>query len=329
MKRRAVIAYLVSAAAAPLLWPLAAPAQQPIPTVGYLHSRSAQTSLYQAEAFRNGLRDLGYVDGKNVGVVVRWGDGQFDQLPVIARDMVKQPLAVIAAVGGEPDVMAARAANPAIPLVFGMSSDPIKLGLAQSFNRPGGNVTGVNILTSSLEPKRLGLLHELLPQVKSIGALVNTSFPPSAKEASDLKQAATMAGLQLRIFPIREVPEVDAAFDAVARDGIGAMAVAGSPFFDTHRRKLIELAARYRVPTIYHFREYPADGGLMSYGIDIREVHRQVGRYVGRILKGEKPGDLPIMQPTKFEFVINMKTAMALGLTIPSGPLSIADEVIE
>jgi putative ABC transport system substrate-binding protein len=210
-----------------------------------------------------------------------------------------------------------------------MSGDPVKLGLAASFNRPGRNATGMSILTATLEPKRLGLLHEMVPQATTIAALVNSSFSPVESQVKDLEQAAPQAGVKLRVFRIGMDREIEAAFETIAKERIGALTVTGSPYFDTQRAKIIALAARDAVPAIFHFREYAVSGGLMSYGIDIREVHRQVGLYTGQILKGAKPGDLPIMLPTKFEFVINLKTAKALGLTVPSGLLSIADEVIE
>jgi putative ABC transport system substrate-binding protein len=225
--------------------------------------------------------------------------------------------------------MAAKAATSTIPTVFAMSGDPIELGLAASFNRPGGNVTGVSVLTTSLEPKRLGLLHELVPKATTVAAFVNLGFPGVEGQVQDLQKAAIQAGLTLHIIRIRTEQDIEAAFDTIVRERIDALTVAGSPFFDTRREKIAELAARTRVPAIYHFREYAVSGGLISYSTDIREAHRQVGRYAAQILKGTKPGDLPIVLPSKFELVINLKTAKALGLEIPPTLLARADEVIE
>ncbi len=326
MNRRSFIA-LTGAAVA---WPHIARAQQAVaPVIGYLHSRSAGTSAELVESFKQGLRENGFIDGQNVRVVYRWGEGRFDHLPALARELAQTPVSVMAAAGGEQTVLAARAASPTIPVVFGMSGDPVRLGLAESFNRPGRNTTGVNILTASLEPKRLGLLHEMVPQAKMVGAFVDATFAAFDGQLRDLTQAAAQAGVGLRAFAISNEREIDAAFEAIAAENIKALAVAGSPFFDSHREKLIGLTARRSVPAIYHFREYAAAGGLMSYGIDIRDVHRQIGLYVGQILKGARAGDLPIVLPSKFAFVINLKTAKALGLTIPSGLLAAADEVIE
>ena len=327
MNRRTFIA-LTGAVAAPAAWPRSVHAQQAaLPVVGYLQSRSAGTSL--VESFKKGLREHGLVDGQNVRLEFRWADGRFDRLPALARELVQIPAAVIVAAGGEQPLRAVRAVSPTVPAVFGMSSDPVRLGVAESFNRPGRNTTGVNILTASLEPKRLGLLHEMVPQVRTVAAFVDATFATFESQSRDLTQAAAQAGVGLRAFAISNEREIDAAFATMAAENIKALAVAGSPFFDTHRETLIGLAARHSVPAIYHFREYAMAGGLMSYGIDIQDVHRQLGSYAGQILKGARAGDLPIMLPSKFAFVINLKTAKALGLTIPSGLLAAADEVIE
>jgi putative ABC transport system substrate-binding protein len=330
MKRREFIALIGGAAAAPLVFPHSANAQQPaIPVVGYLHSRSAADATHLMAAFREGLRDSGFIDGQNVRIEFRWGDGHFDRMPALARELAAIPVAVLAATGGEPVVMSAKAAVSTIPLVFAMSGDPIKLGLATSFNRPGRNATGVNILTTALEPKRLGLLHELAPLATTLAAFVHANLPQVEDQVKDLQQAAAQTGVKLHLFRIATERDIDTAFETLARERIPALAVAGSPFFDTHRTKIVALAARHSVPASYHFREYVVSGGLMSYGIDISDAHRQVGRYAGQILKGAKPGDMPIMLPSKFEFVINLKTAKALNLTIPPTLLARADEVIE
>ncbi len=312
-------------------WSATAKAQQPaIPAVGFLQSRSASDAPHLADAFRAGLRESGFIDGHNVRIEYRWGDGDFARLPALAEQLIRVPVAVLAASGGEPAAMAAaRAASATVPIVFAMSADPVKLGLAASFNRPGRNVTGVNIQNTVLEPKRLGLLHELVPQAKTIGVLLNPNFPQAESQLKDLQEAAPQVGLTLRVFRITADNDINAAFEAIPKEKIGALVVAGSPFFDTLRDKIAALAGHYRVPAVYNFREYAAAGGLMSYGIDIREALRQVGLYTGQILKGAKAGELPIVFPAKFELVINMKAANALSLTIPPTLLARADEVIE
>jgi putative ABC transport system substrate-binding protein len=306
-------------------------AQQPaVPSVGYLISRGPDDAAHLAAAFRRGLRDGDFIDGQNVKIEYRWGRGRFESLKAMAEELSgRMPVAVLAATGGEPAVLAAKTATSTIPIVFAMSSDPIKLGLAASYNRPGGNATGMSILNTTLEPKRLGLLHELVPSAGAIGILVNPNFPPSNGQVSDAKDAARTIGVQIQVFGANDERDIDTAFENMPKQRIGALAVAGSPFFDTQRSRIVELAARHSLPTMYHFREYPMAGGLMSYGIDIVEVHRQVGLYVGQILKGAKPAELPIMLPTKFEFVINLKAAKTLGVKISDNLLSLADEVIE
>jgi putative tryptophan/tyrosine transport system substrate-binding protein len=326
-RRRAFITLLGGAAAT---WPLAARAQQAaMPVIGYLNTRGPDDAAHLAAAFRRGLRDGGFSDGQNVRIEFRWGRGQFDSLKAMAEELCRIPVSVLAATGGEPAVLAAKSATSTIPIVFAMSSDPIKLGLAVSFNRPGGNATGVNVLTTVLEPKRLGLLHDLVPTAGTIGILVNPSFPPSAGQVSDVEKAARAIGVSVHVLRANSENEIDAAFQTIATERIGALAVAGSPFFDTHRSRITALAAQHGVPTMYHFREYAAAGGLISYGVEIVEVHRQVGLYAGRILNGTKPGDLPITLPSKFELVINLRTAKTLGLKISDNMLTLADEVIE
>jgi putative tryptophan/tyrosine transport system substrate-binding protein len=327
MRRRDFIILFGATAAA---WPLAARAQQPtLPAVGYLHVRSAADAPHLAQAFRTGLQESGFIEGQNVKIEFRWADGQYKRLPALAKELTQIPVAVIVAAGGELAAEAAEAANSSIPLVFSMSGDPVKLGLAESFNQPGRNATGMNILTATMEPKRLGLLHELVPDVTAVAALVDPGFPEAEKQMKDFQEAAPHAGLKLHIFRIDPNRELEATFETIAREQIGAIAVASSPVFDTHRSKIIALAAHYALPAIYHFREYPESGGLISYGIDIREVHRQLGRYTGQILRGAKPGELPIMLPSKFELVINLKTAKVLGLKVPTSMQMLADDVIE
>jgi len=329
MKRRQFIALLGGAATAALTPPLSAHAQQPMPVVGYLMSRSAADAPHLAEGFRRGLRDAGFIEGQNVRIEYRWGDGDFARLPAMARELARLPVAILAATGGEPSVMAAKAATSTIPIVFAMSGDPIKMGLAASFNRPGRNATGVHVLNTQIEPKRLGLLHELVPQVKTVGVFLNVNFSSAEAQLMDLQQAAPQVGLNLHVFRIGADRDIDTAFETIAKERIGALFVAASPYFDTRRAKITALAEHYRVPTISQFREYAVAGGLMSYGINIAAVHRQVGLYTGQILKGAKPGDLPIVLPSKFELVINLKTAKAIGLTVPPTLLARADEVIE
>jgi ABC-type uncharacterized transport system substrate-binding protein len=324
MRRRDFIAGLGGAAALPL----AARAQQS-PVVGWLISRSSADAAHLAEAFRQGLRENGLIDGATVKIEYRWADGDFRRLPAMARELVQLPVTVLAAVGGPPSVVAAKAATSSIPLVFAMSADPISMGLAASFNKPGGNATGVHIFNTQLEPKRLGLMHDLLPQTKTVGVLVHAESITVENQLKDLHTASQQVGLQLRIFRITNDRDIDLAFETLAREKLNALIMAASPFFDPRAGKVATLAEHYRIASIFQFREYVAAGGLMSYGVDISETHRQVGRYVGQIIKGAKPADLPIVVPSKFEFVINLKTAKAIGLTVPATLLARADEVIE
>ena len=246
----------------------------------------------------------------------------------MAADLVVRPVTVLVTVGGEPAAMAAKTATSTIPIVFAMG-DPVKQGLVESFNSPGGNATGMSILSPDLEAKRLGLLHELVPQASTLGVLLNPNFPPAQHQLEEVQIAAQSTNIQILVLRASVDREIDEAFDTLMKQRVTALSVTSDPFFDTRRDKLIDLAARYGVPAMYQFREYAAAGGLISYGIDLANVYRQIGIYTGRILKGAKPADLPVMQPTKFELVLNLKTAKTLGLAIPSGVLSIADEVIE
>jgi putative tryptophan/tyrosine transport system substrate-binding protein len=329
MQRREFITLLGGAAAA---WPLAARSQQAsMPVVGFLNARSPADAGHLAAAFRRGLAENGYVDSQTVTIEYRWALGQDDRLPVMAAELVGRPVAVLAATGGENSALAAKAATSTIPIVFAVGSDPVGLGLVASYNRPGGNVTGINILTNTLEAKRLGLLHELVPKAATVGVLLNPNWAPSASanQLRDMQDAARVVGLQIDVFRASNDQEIDAAFEAVTQKSIAALAVTGNPFYDTRREKLVALAARYAVPAVYQFREFAVAGALMSYGIDLPDAYRQVGVYVGRILNGAKPADLPVLQPTKFEFVINLKTAKALGIKFSDNLMSLADEVIE
>jgi putative tryptophan/tyrosine transport system substrate-binding protein len=326
IRRREFITLLGGAAA----WPLAARAQQPtMPVIGYLSARSPDDTAHLVAAFHRGLGEGGFIEGQNVTIEYRWALGQYDRLPALAVELVRRPVAILATTGGEPAALAAKAATSTIPIVFLIGGDPLKLGLAASYNRPGGNATGMNILTATLEPKRLGLLREFVPQAATIGVLLNPKFQPAESQLRDLQDAAGAIGLKIHVLNAGTDRELDAVFETIAQQRIAALAVTADPFFDTRRDKLVALAARHAVPTIYHFREFAAAGGLMSYGIDSLATYRQVGVYVAQILKGDKPSDLPVVQPTKFEFVINLKTAKALGLKISDNLLLLADEVIE
>ena len=327
MKRREFIALLSGSAVA---WPLTVRAQQPgVPVVGYLSARSPDDAAHLAAAFRRGLAETGYFEGQNVAIEYRWALGQYDRLPALAAELARKPVAVLVSTGGEPAALATKAAAPTIPIVFAIGGDPIKLGLVASYNQPRGNATGISLLTSTLEPKRLGLLRELVPQAATIGILLNPNFPAFENQLRDVQEAARALGLRIRDLRARSDGEIETAFETLARENIVALAVAADPFFDTRRDKLVALATRHAVPAMYHFREFAAAGGLISYGINFPDAYRQVGIYAGRILKGAKPADLPVMQSTKFELVINLNTAKALGLAIPPGVLAIADEVIE
>ena len=327
VRRRDFITLLGGAAAT---WPLAARAQQPaMPVIGYLSARSPDDTAHLVAAFRRGLGAGGFVEGQNVTIEYRWALGQYERLPSMAAELVRRPVAVFATTGGEPAAMAAKGATSTIPIVFLIGGDPVKLGLAASYNRPGGNATGMNILTATMEPKRLGLLRELVPEAATIGVLLNPNFQPAANQLRDLQEAARTIGVQIHVLNAATDGELDAVFVTISQQRIPALAVTADPFFDTRRDKLVALAARHAVPTIYHFREFAVAGGLMSYGVDSLETYRQLGVYTEQILKGAKPADLPVLQPSKFEFVINLKAAKALGVKFSDNLLSLADEVIE
>ena len=327
MRRREFISLLGGAAAA---WPLSARAQQPaMPVIGFLSSRSADDSARVVAAFRQGLAEMGYAEGRNAEIEFRWAQGQFDRLPALAAELVRRPVAVLATVGGSQTTHAASAATATIPIIFGIGEDPVKEGLVPNLNRPGENMTGVTFSTSLLVAKRLGLLRDLVPTAEVIALLVNQNSSQGQGQEKDIEEAARTVGQRLVILNGGTDEEIDASFANLAQQKVGALLVGSDPFFDPRRERLIALSARYAVPAIYQFREFVLAGGLMSYGASITDMYRQVGVYVGRVLKGDKPADLPVVQPTKFEFVINLKTAKALGLNIPPGVLAIAYEVIE
>jgi putative ABC transport system substrate-binding protein len=325
LKRRQFISLLGGAAA----WPLAARAQQPakLPIIGHLRNSSPANLPSLITAFRQGVRESGYVEGKSVAIEYRWADNQYDRLPDLAADLVHRQVAVIAAADSLSSV-AAKAATTTIPIVFMSGGDPVQLGFVASLNQPGGNVTGVSFLAATLAAKLLGLLSDLLPQAARIAVLTDPNMPITASFVSDAKAAAAAIGKQIEVFNASTGHDIDAVFARLAR-AADALVVGPAVLFTTRRVQLATLAAYHRVPAIYPFQEFAEAGGLMSYGTSIAEAHRLAGIYTGRILKGEKPADLPVMQSTKFEFVINLNSARAFGLSFPPGLLSIADEVIE
>ena len=280
-------------------------------------------------AFRDGLSETGFVEGKNVTVEYRWAFGKYDRLAALAADLVNRQVAVLVAVGGDGSARAAIQATSTIPVVFGGGGDPVKAGLVASLNRPGGNATGFTLLTNQMEPKRLGILHDLVPKAALIGVLLNPNFPPALSQLAALENAAQTIGQRIAVFRASNDAELDSSFASLVQQQVDAVLVAADPYFDTRRDLIIAFVAQNKLPTVYQFREYAVAGGLMSYGPRITDSYRQAGVYTGQILKGTKPGDLPVFQPTKFEFVINLKTAKALGVTIPAGLISFADEVIE
>jgi putative tryptophan/tyrosine transport system substrate-binding protein len=322
--RREFISLLGGAA----VWPLAARAQQASPLIGFLNGASPEGYAPYVTAFRQGLKEAGYVEGQNVTIEYRWAEGQYDRLPALAADLVRRNVTVIAATS-TPAAQAAKALTSTVPIVFTTGDDPIKLDLVASFNRPGGNATGVSHLIGELGSKRLGLLRELLPGITVITTLLNPNFPGAERQLRDAEAAAGALGLQLIVLRASTEREIDAAFATMAQQGANALVVGGDPSFVARREQIVALAARHAIPTIYPVRDFAVAGGLMSYGTDFADAYRQAGVYTGRIVRGEKPADLPVQRSTKFELVINLKTARTLGVTIPAGVLSIADEVIE
>jgi len=326
LKRREFITLLGAAAA----WPLVARAQQPaMPVIGFLSSRSPGESADLVAAFRRGLAEGGYVEGQNVSLEFRWGEGRYERLTAYAVELVRRAVTVIVTAGGDPAAQAAKAATATIPIVFVSGSDPVKVGLVASLNRPGGNITGVHMLILSLGAKRLGLLHELMPAANPVGILVNPNFADAQTQLRDVEDAAQSLGLKLVVQKAGTEFEFETAFADLARQKAGAILVIADPFFTSQRVEIAALAARYAMPAVFELREYAAAGGLMSYGPDLADGYRQGGVYAGKILKGQKPAELPVEQPAKLGLVINLKTAKALGLQIPDKLLALADEVIE
>ena len=296
--------------------------------IGFLSARSPDDTGPVLQAFLKGLGEAGFFDGQNVTIEYRWARGEYGRLAAFAAEFVQRRVNVLVATGGEASAVAAKQATSTIPIAF-VTGDPVKAGLVASFNRPGGNATGSYVATTEMEQKRLSLLHELTPGVPLIGALLNPNWPDAARQLQELEQAARTIGRRLFVAKASDDEELNAAFALLLRQGIGALLVAADPYFDTRRDRIIAFAAQNRLPAVYHFREYAFAGGLVSYAPSITDAYRQAGNYTGRVLKGEKPADLPVLQPTKFDFVINLKTAKTLGLAVPFGLLNAADEVIE
>jgi putative ABC transport system substrate-binding protein len=328
IRRREFIATLGGAAVA---WPLAARAQQAaIPVIGLVTGGSPEAAVRMGGGFRRGLNEGGYVEGQNVTVEYQWLDGQYDRLPSLMADLVRRRVAVIATPGSNPAALAAKAATTTIPIVFGVGADPIELGLVASLARPGGNATGINFFVADIAAKRLGLLHDLVPKAVRIAVLINPANASTAEATlRDMPEAARAIGLQIVVLNASTGREIEAAFATLVRDRADALFVGADAFFNSRRVQLANMAARHAIPTAFAVREYVDAGGLMSYGTSLADMYRHVGAYSGRILKGARPADLPVLQSTKFELVINLQTARMLGLTVPDKLLVAADEVIE
>jgi putative ABC transport system substrate-binding protein len=326
LKRREFITLVGGSAA----WPLGARAQQPaMPVIGFLHSLSPEVTGHVVEAFQRGLAKAGYVEPKNVAIEYRWARYRFDQLPAYAAELVGLRVTLIVAAGSTVSALAAKAATTTIPVVFTSADDPLKVGLVERLNRPGGNITGVTAFDTEIAAKRLQLLHQVLPNATRIALLRNPNSPVDAGEMNDLRSAAHSLGCQIDVVEASAENELELAFERIKATGAHAMTVSTDPFFFGMRNRVIEFAARHALPAIYDFREYPVAGGLMSYGTDIAALYHRVGIYAGKILAGAKPGDLPVVLPTKFELLLNLKTAGSLGLQFPAQLLALADEVIE
>jgi ABC-type uncharacterized transport system substrate-binding protein len=321
--------FLATLGGASVAWPLAARAEQPaMPVIGYLNGGSPESDASRLTGLRRGLNETGYVEGRNLVIEYRWAGNQADRLPALAADLVKLRVAVIVS-PGLVATLAAKAATTSIPILFGVGNDPVQLGLVASLNRPGGNLTGFNAFIAELGAKGLALLHELVPGTETIGFLENPNNPTFELTTRDVLAAAPVIGLKVQILKAGTDREIDAAFVSLVQARTGALLVGGDAFFNNRIERLVELATRHAIPTMYTFREFVVAGGLISYGTSLIEVYRQAGLYTGRILKGEKPADLPVIQATKLELIINLKTAKALGLQIPDRLLALADEVIE
>jgi putative ABC transport system substrate-binding protein len=332
MRRRAFIAGLGATAvvSSAVAWPRTARAQQPaLPVVGFLGLQSSGGAAPMVGAFRQGLNETGYVEGRNVAIEFRWAEGQFGRLPVLAAELVRRQTAVIFTNGGPAGIRAVKSGTASIPIVFAMGEDPVKEGLVASLNRPGGNITGLVSFQNQLDAKKLALLRDTVPKAAVLAFLVNPTHPNAEAVTTDAQAAAAALGRELRVVTANTERTVETAFAAMVQQRVGALSVSRDPFLFDRREQIVALASRYAIPAIYDRRDFPKAGGLMSYGTIDTDAWRQSGVYVGRILKGEKPADLPVEQATKFEFVVNLRTASAIGLEIPPGVLAIADEVIE
>jgi putative ABC transport system substrate-binding protein len=325
MRRRDVIAGFGASA----IWPLGAPAQQSQPVIGLLSSLSMKPVAKFVAAIHRGLKDRGFVEGQNLKIEQRWADGKYDRLPALAKELADLRVAAIATIGGNVAVLAARTATTTIPIIFATADDPVASGLVTNFTRPSANLTGVTWMGADLLAKDIELMHELLPAVPVFGVLLNPDRPEVAVQLKSAENAANQLGVKIRVLQARDLPEIEAAFAAVAQEHIGALIVSTDALFNIHRERIVALATHHSVPALYFLPEFAAAGGLLSYGSNLSEAFYQVGVYTGRVLKGEKPADLPIQQTTKVDLVINLKTAKALGLTIPLTLLGRADEVIE
>jgi putative ABC transport system substrate-binding protein len=325
IKRRDFITLLGGAAA----WPLAVRGQSAMPVIGFLSSASAGGFGHLIAGFRRGLQGINFVEGQNVAIEYAWAEGHYDRLPELAHNLVRRQVSVLATSGGDNPSLAAMVATSTIPVLFVVGSDPVKIGLVASLARPGGNATGVNIFTAELAEKRFGLLNDALPTAATFAVLTNPKFPPAMSNAQQSEDAGRRLGKEVVIFHASIESEIDSAFARMAAARPGALLVSADPFFNSRREQIVALAARYTFPAIYEWREFVEVGGLMSYGTDLVEAYRLQGAYAGRVLKGENPADLPVVQLSKFQLVINLNTARVLGLTIPPGVLAIADEVIE
>ena len=327
MRRRDFIRLIGGASA----WPLAARAQQPaMPIIGFVHAGAPSAYMTRmANAFSQGLKEVGYIEGRNVVIEDRWAEGHNDRLPAVMAELVSRKVAAILAAGGPAPGLAAMAATATIPIVFIAASDPVAMGLVPSLNRPGGNVTGVSMVSSTIEAKRLEILHELAPKASAIAAIINPNYPGAKAQTQELQGAAAHLGVKLILLNASSLSDVEPAFNSLVQQGAGALLVVQDPVFVNFQEKFVTLAAQHAIPVIYSQRDYAVAGGLVSYGPDFADGYRQCGVYVGKILKGEKPADLPVVQPTKFELVVNLKTAKALGIAVPQTLQVAADEVIE
>jgi putative tryptophan/tyrosine transport system substrate-binding protein len=326
MRRREFLGLIGGAAAA---WMKVVRAEQALTVIGYLSARSPDESKHLLAAFHEGLKSEGFVEGQNIELRYRWAEGHYDRLPGMAAELVRDNVAVLVTTGGEPAALAAKAATSTIPIVFTAGGDPVRVGLVASLNRPGGNATGISLLTTAPEVKRFGLLHQVVPNAAVIGVLINPSYPGANDQKQEVREAGHAVDRRVEIATPAEEQQLEPAFASLVERKATALLVSADPFFDTRRNQIVALAAKYKLPTIYQFRDYALAGGLMSYGISIADGYRQLGIYAGQVLKGTKPAELPIYQSIKFEFVINLKTAKAQGVEIPDQLLSLADEVIE